>query len=81
MNDDPAPNPFTPPAPTVKQRVAKAAPFLPYLPLAIGMKTRSANWLIVAVFTQLAVKPPKRIVTVTDSTFSATGDAPMLVIK
>lgn len=64
-----------PPEPYARLRryTRKAAPALPYLFLAIGIKTRSTPWLLVALFTVTAVKPGQRYITVHNCTFTDTS--------
>lgn len=76
----PSPVPSPPPTPIqrLKKRAGQAKPFIPYVILGWGIKTRSTNALVTAVFSLIAVKAFNKHTTISNCSFTG-GDVGVLV--
>lgn len=63
------------------EQVDRVKPFVPYAILAWGIKIRSTNVLLTAVFSLMAVKGFSRPVMVSNNHFTSSPDGVGLVIK
>jgi hypothetical protein len=55
-----------------REQITKIFPYVPYVLLAVGVRTKSTHWLLASVFAVVAVKPSQRYVTVQNCNFTST---------